>query len=83
MNFSQMIDKYLTSEPHDEVGNMIEEVTEEFSEDFFQSNEDWIMDQDQLFVKWVEKLTYQDLDRKQIASRIERTFNLYKLGVTK
>ncbi len=89
--FTEMegLDKYLTTEPEDNFTPWCEEVTDNFTQEFFDKNEDWIKDGSGLCSKWMNKLfdraqsEYWDdniespMTPKMAAKIIEGAFNIY------
>ena len=67
------LDKYLTTEPYDGFDGWCDEVIENFTDDFFNENEDWI--DSELCDTWLSKL--QDKNPKECAKIIERAFNIF------
>lgn len=79
MNWKQSLDRYLTTPPNDGFTNYCENVTEAFTENFFNENESWILDETEQIDKWLSKLYYNSVNYKKAAATIERAFKLYKL----
>lgn len=50
---------------------------ESFSDEFFESNEEWIGEDWGVASGWFSKLSHRD--PKEVAKIVERAFNLYKL----
>lgn len=73
-------DRWATSEPPDDgLDCFTEDVTETFSESFYENNEEWILNGEQCN-KWIEKCYYyKDINPKATAALIERAFRKYKL----
>jgi len=76
-NWKISLDKYLTTEPYSDFDNWSEQVIEAFTNNFFDSNEDWIMEYDGLCNKWLIKLINKK--PKQAAIIIERAFKIFCL----
>ena len=74
-SWKSSLDRYLTTEPDCGFDNWCEQVTESFTDNFFDNNEDWIMEYDGLCNKWLNKLI--DKEPKQAAILIERAFKIY------
>jgi len=79
MNFKTALDRYLTSEPDNGFTDYCEAVTEAFTDEFFDKNETWIIDETEQIDKWLDKLFYKEIEPKQAAKIIERAFNFYCL----
>lgn len=47
MGWKSSLDKYLTSPPDDGISDYFDLVTEAFSEEFFDENEEWILNEKQ------------------------------------
>jgi hypothetical protein len=75
------LDRYLTSEPeYFDFDCWAEDVVENMSNDFYDGNQDWIMDLSPKgqCAKWMCKLFYQQNHSiEQAAMIIERAFNIY------
>ena len=76
MSWKNALDKYLTQEPDYNFDNWCELVIEAFSEEFYNKNEDWIMDNNQCNM-WLNKLYGKE--PKETAKIIERAYNYYFL----
>ena len=73
------MDKYLTQEPYNYLfDNWCEKVIDLFDNDFYDQNEDWIIESD-LCNKWMNKVFDKGTEPKQAVLIIQRTFKLYKL----
>jgi len=81
MNWRKNFDKYLTSPPDNdgEFNEYYELVIEEFSDDFYYFNEDWILISTTQFDKWLNRVYDKGLFPKDGAKLIERAFKFYKL----
>ena len=77
MNFSARLDRYLTTPPNDGFDSYFENVTEKLSNDFFEENEEWVMESLQ-YENWVEKCLNKGLSPINSAKIIERAFNKYQ-----
>ena len=76
MNWKQSLDKYLTSSPPDDgFTDYFEAITESMSDQFFNNNEDWILNS-VLMNDWADKLFIKGIDPMQSAIIIERAFRL-------
>ena len=78
MNWKTSLDKYLTSPFDDGFDNWCELVTESMSNEFWERNENWILDSD-LCNKWLNKL--QDKEPELAGQIIERAFKRYVSSV--
>ena len=76
MSWKIGLDKYLTQEPDDSYGVWCELVVEAFSKEFYNKNEDWIMNSNQCYT-WLNKLYGKK--PKDTAKIIERAYNYYFL----
>ena len=80
MNWQQSLDRYLTSGPPDDgFEDWTEKVTESFTNDFFDENDEWIVEYDGQCNSWFNKLFDSDCEPEYAAKLIERAFKLYKL----
>ena len=79
MDLKQSLDRYLTSGPPDDgFDQWCEQTTEEFSEDFYNEHEDWIMENSGKCNKWFNELFYHfELTPKHAARIIEWAYNSY------
>ena len=75
-SFQKSLDRYLTTEPEDYFTPWGEKVIELFPENFFNENEDWVLDYDGLCNKWMNKL-FNSKTPEQASLIIERAFNIY------
>lgn len=77
--FKISLDRYLT--PYEDgFDGFCDLVTERLSDDFFELNEDWVMEWDGIFNKWVNKCFYKkSFDVNKTARLIERGHALYQL----
>jgi hypothetical protein len=74
------LDNYLTNPPDDGFEDYHERVIDNFTDEFYRVNEDWIIDSD-LCLKWVNKCFYKGThEPKYCAKLIQRTFNLYRIN---
>jgi hypothetical protein len=81
MDWKISLDRYLTTPPQNDFDSFCEVVTERFTDDFFDENEDWIMEFDGQFNLWINEIYLRkgyDVDKS--ARIIERAFALYKLN---
>ncbi len=78
MNLSVSLDKYLTTPFDDGFENYFEAVTEKLSNDFFDDNEDWVMESKQ-YQNWVEICRNKKLCPTATSQIIERAhrFKMY------
>jgi len=76
-NWKISLDKYLTSCPDDSFGEYVERVCDSFTDDFYDLNEDWIMDYNGTCTKWIYKLLHKD--PKEAAQIIQRAFKIFNL----
>ena len=74
-NFKISLDKYLTTPLEDGFDQWCDIVVESFTDDFFEKNKDWVMEQNGQFERWVNKLINRE--PKQAAQIIERAFRRY------
>ena len=78
-NFKASLDKYLTQEPSDYLfDNWCEKVIDLFDNDFYDQNEDWLIESDTCN-DLMNKLFDRDKEPKQAVLIIQRLFKLYKL----
>jgi hypothetical protein len=79
--FQISLDKYLTASLYEDgFDGFYDLVTERISDEFYDKNEDWVMEWDGTFNKWVNKCFYKkSFDVNKTARIIERTHKLYKL----
>jgi hypothetical protein len=80
MNWKTSLDKYLTNEPYDVFDTYCENIADHFSDNFFNQNEDWIMDFDGQCSKWINKLFNKAVTEENAVKIIERAFKIYKLN---
>jgi hypothetical protein len=78
MNWKMSLDKYLTTPPEDNFDNWADSVTSEFTDEFFDENENWIF-QSKLCSKWLIKLFDKCYSPKETAEIIHRAKILYKI----
>lgn len=79
MDWKKSLDLYLTQEPdwYFEYNNFYEHVVDSFSDEFYNENENWIVDSEQMD-KWVSKLYDKSIfSPKECSIIIERAFKLY------
>lgn len=75
MDWKIGLDRYLTQSSDDgDYDEWCEMVIESLSDDFYDKNEDWVINDNQCDV-WLNKL--QDKDPKEAARIIERAYNYY------
>ena len=79
MNWKQSLDRYLTTPPDDGFTDYCERVTEAFSDDFFNTNERWILDETEQIDKWFNKLFSKGIEPIISSKIIERAFKIYCL----
>lgn len=73
------LDRWLTTLPDDGFTSYCEEVDDNFSDQFFDTSEDWILEYDGQCNKWLNKCFYKkDYSPKFAAQLIERAKRLYK-----
>jgi len=70
--FSQSLDRYLTTEPDSGFETWCEQVTEHFTEDFYEQNEDWIEKSDGQCNKLMNDHFNKDTAPKLAAKIIEQ-----------
>ena len=71
------LDKYITKEPDDSYLDFWEGLFDEFTDEFFQNNEDWLIDEKSQCEKWASKLHMFSRKPKQAAQIIERAHRRY------
>jgi len=69
------LDRWLTTHPDEDYDNWCDEAIEAFSDDFFNRNEDWIMDEEGLCSEWLNKL--HSTNPNLAAKIIERAYRRY------
>jgi hypothetical protein len=74
--WKQDLDRYLTQEPEDGSFDWFEDTVEYFSDDFWEENEVWIIDNDLSF-EWAGKLYNKYYKPQRAAEIIERAFKIY------
>ena len=79
MSFAINLDKYLTTPPDNGFESWFDEMTENFDEDFFHTNEDWVLNWEGLCDTWATKLFEQEYNPFHAAEIIERAFKVYKI----
>ena len=77
--FSIGLDRYLTSGPDESYDNFCEATTEAISDNFFDTNEDWIIDSDECN-KLLSRLFKNGKSPKISAAIIERYHSIYLLN---
>ncbi len=72
---STAYDRWLTTDPHEQADNWVDNVCEHFTSQFYETNEKWINgEQSNLwFIRLIDK------SPEEAARIIERGFKLYKL----
>lgn len=68
------LDKYLTTPPED---YFLDEVYDNFSEDFWEENQDWI-ENSKTCNNWIDKCGYNEYYPRYTSKLIERAFKIYK-----
>lgn len=76
MDWKISLDRWLTTPPDDEFTDYCEYVVDAFSEEFYDKNEDWIIDSEQSD-KWLSNLYRKSIDPKEASKIIERAFIRY------
>jgi len=79
MSWKVSLDRYLTEPPDDGFDNWSEKVINSFSEDFYNKNEDWIMDntnKNQCNI-WFNELFRRGIAPQETVLIIERAFKLF------
>ena len=77
MSFATDLDRYLTTPPQNRFVDYAEAVIEAFTEDFFEEQEDWIMNTTKQCDVWLDALFYKEYPPKLSAQIIERAFNIF------
>lgn len=77
MGWKQSLDRYLTSPPDDGFTDYFELVTEALTQEFFDANEDWVLDSKD-FEKWVGKCFDKGYAPEKSALIIERAKKIYE-----
>jgi hypothetical protein len=77
MDWRISLDKYLTEEPYDRYDIWSDAVIDNFSQEFYEKNEDWIYENDGVCNKWMNNLFCSTKTEVQSAQIIERAFNIY------
>jgi hypothetical protein len=81
MSWKIGLDRYLTTPPDDGFSNWCEDLLgEKISDDFYEKNEDWLLDQNGTGNKWINKLFFKDFDTTQAAKIIERAHKMFILN---
>lgn len=75
MDWKQSLDRYLTTPPNDGFDNWAEQTIEKMSDDFYETNELWIMDSEQCN-KWLSKLYDKGIPPEIASTVIERTYRI-------
>jgi len=79
-NWKIGLDRYLTSGPPDDGFNDFCDLTvEEFSQKFYDENENWIIEETEQIDNWLNKLFSKGYSPKQTAQIIERAFYIHKI----
>ena len=79
-SFQQSLDRYLTTPPEDRYNDQWwDELMESFSNEFFQNNEEFIVDEDGQCDKWAYRLFENDKMPSEASKIIERAHKIYKL----
>lgn len=73
------LDRYLTQEPRCDFSEYAEAVCEAFPEEFYNKNEDWIMDDYGLCGFWLRGLYIRDTPTEDATRIIMRAFSFYKI----
>ena len=76
MDFKTSLDKYLTSSPDDGFDSWAESVCEYISDNFFEENEEWILNSEQCNT-WLNKLFGKEIEDSFASKIIERAYSLY------
>ena len=86
MDWKQSLDRYLTTPPNDGFDNWAEQTIEKMSEDFYETNELWVMDSEQCNKcwimdseqsnKWMSKLYDKGIPPEIASTVIERTYRI-------
>jgi hypothetical protein len=79
MNWKTSLDKYLTNPPDNGFDFWCDKVIDHLSDEFYNLNENWIMEYDGQCNKWLNKL-FKSKNPEQAAKIIERGFGLFKLS---
>lgn len=77
MDWKQSLDRYLTSPPDDGFTDYFELVIEALTQEFFDDNEDWVLDSKE-FENWVSKCYYSERDPETSAKIIQRARKIYE-----
>ena len=81
MNWKNSLDKYLTSEPYDNFDVWAEAIQESFTDQFYNNNEEWVLEYDGQCNKWMNKMFYKnqwsDVQPIDVARIIERAHSIY------
>lgn len=78
-SFSQSLDRYLTTNPNENLDNFIDLVIESVSDKFYDENEEWLMESPEgnVFENWCVYLSNKEYSPVISASIIQRAFSLY------
>lgn len=77
MNWKVSLDRYLTSEPDSSFDCWIDLVFDNMTDEFFTSQEDWILENYGQCDKWLNKLFNKAKEPEQAAAIIERAHRRY------
>lgn len=78
MDWKTSLDKYLTTPYDDGFDGWCEEIFErQFTDDFYNQNEDWIHEYDGQCNKWLNKLFAKGKTPTEASVIIERAFKIY------
>lgn len=77
MGWKQSLDRYLTSPPDDGFTDYFELVTEALTQDFFDANEDWVLN-DKQSEKWIGMCFDKGIDPEKSALIIQRAKKIYE-----
>jgi hypothetical protein len=77
-DWKKSLDKHLTTEPNDGFDNWCEEVTDCFSDKFYDLNEEWIFETNKQCSKWLEKHFIEGKSPSEAAQQIEKDFEQLK-----
>ena len=78
MDWKISLDRYLTTEPHDEFDSYCEDVfAEQFSSEFYNENDEWIEDVDGQCSKWLSMAFNKGYNTDMAAKIIERAHKIF------
>ena len=80
-DWKKSLDNYLTTEPNDGFDNWCEQVTDCFSDKFYDLNEDWIFEtngQKGQCIQWLNKYFKEGKSPSEAAQQIEKDFEQLK-----